>query len=294
MRPHPSRHGGKAGSRLIKLLTLWTLILGAGGGLAAAGLIAVNQPADAVTLCRQGRLKSSTLVLIDTTDPLTEIQARRLRAAVEAERDELPRGGRLTLLLLNPDDAGAPVELASLCNPGRAADADPLFHTTSRIDKDWQEGFAAPLDAALAKAGATGAAAASPIIATIAAALTRPDFDRRVPARRLLIVSDLLEYTKGGYSQLAGGNLWKAYAASALARDMPLDLHGVSVAVDYLARPRFAAVQGDTHRRFWVRLFTEAGAPQVQFIGLRSPAPEITDSGGEETARLSRNKGRTQ
>lgn len=294
MRPPPSRGRGKSGARLTKLLILWTLILGAGGGLAAAGLMAVNQPTDTVTLCRQGRVQNSTLVLVDTTDPLTDIQIRRLKATLEAERDELPRGGRLTLLLLNPDEPGAPVELASLCNPGRAAEADPLFQTTSRIDKDWHEGFAAPLDAALAKTGATAAAAASPIIATIAAALTRPDFDMRVSARRLVIVSDLLEYTKGGYSQLAGGNLWKAYAGSALARDMPLDLHGVSVAVDYLTRPRFAAVQGDAHRRFWVRLFTEAGAPQVQFIGLRSPAPESPESPGPDAARSSRNKGRPQ
>lgn len=47
-----------------------------------------------------------------------------------------------------------------------------------------------------------------------------------------------------------------------------LDLRGVSVAVDYLVRPKFAAVQGAAHRRFWRRLFAEAGATNVAFIGM--------------------------
>lgn len=289
--PTIPRHRASSGAgRIIKLGGLWLVILGAGGGLAAAGLTAMNRPPDAVALCRQGRVDTSTLVLIDATDALTEIQRRRLRATVDAERDRLPRAGKLTLLVLNPADPAQPIELVSVCNPGRAADADPVFHTGSRIDREWHAAFAAPIASAVAGTADAAPAAASPIIATIVGALTRPDFDARVGERRLVIISDLLEHSKGGYSQLAGGNLWKAYAGSALARESALYLHGVSVAVDYLTRPRYAAVQGEAHRRFWTRLFEEAGATATGFIGMRVPEPD--DAAPARTARAAKQNGR--
>lgn len=269
---HPADVG-----RVLRLALIWLVILCTGGGLAAAALSSLRQPADVVAMCRQGRIDTSTLIVIDTTDALTDIQQRRLHVTVEAERDGLARGGRLTVLMLNPKNAAAPIELTSLCNPGRAADADPLFRTKSRIDKEWQESFAAPIDAALTRIGEMPSGPASPIIATIAAALTRPDFDTRVPTRRMIVISDLLEHNKGGYSQLGGGNFWKAYAASALGHTVKLDLHGATVAIDYLVRPSFAAVQGDAHRQFWVRLFVEAGARETTFIGIRAPDPDARE-----------------
>lgn len=290
MRTIPRHRRPSGAGRILKLAGLWLVILGAGGGLAAAGIIAMNRPPDPVALCRQGRVVSSTLVLIDATDALTEIQRRRLRATVEAERDRLPRAGKLTLLVLNPADPAQPAEQVSVCNPGRAADADPLFNTGSRIDREWREAFGGPIESALAGAAAAAPAAASPIIATIAGALTRPDFDARVRERRLVVVSDLLEHSKGGYSQLAGGNFWKAYAGSALARESALDLHGVTVAVDYLIRPRYAAIQGEAHRRFWTRLFEDAGATATAFIGMRAAEPDDPSPG--RGARVARQSGR--
>lgn len=113
----------------------------------------------------------------------------------------------------------------------------------------------------------------------VAATLARPDFDARVPRRRLIIISDMLEHEKGGYSQLKGGDLWGAWRASPLVHTARLDLRGVAVAIDYLMRGQYAAVRGQKHRDFWHRLFTEAGAAEVTFVGLQPPAatPAITN-----------------
>jgi len=61
------------------------------------------QPPDAADLCASGaQISTSTLLIVDTSDALSEIQERRLRATVNFERDRLPRGGKFTLLGLNP------------------------------------------------------------------------------------------------------------------------------------------------------------------------------------------------
>ena len=157
----------------------------------------------------------------------------------------------------------------SACNPGGVKDINIIFQTASKADKAWKEHFGGPVEDAISNASHGAASDTSPIIATIAAVLERPDFDARVERRRLIIASDLLEYQKGVYTQLNGGDFWGAYKASPLPRLMPLDLRGATVAIDYFARPAYAAVQGEAHRNFWRRLLQTAGANEVTFIGMR-------------------------
>lgn len=269
MRPHRLPKAPAKQGRTGKLIALWLVILVIGGGFAAAAWTMVNRPPDAYAQCENGiHIAASAIVLVDATDALTDIQKRRVKTAVEAERDRLPYGGKLSVVTINSADAGQPIEVVSACNPGKASDSNPLFATPSKVEKRWSEAFGKPVEAAIALASDGPRAANSPLIATVSALLTRPDFDARTPVRRLTIVSDMLEHTQGGYSQLTGGNFWKNYVNSSLARRIALDMRGVSVAIDYLVRPQYAEIQGVSHRQFWQRLFSEAGARDVTFIGL--------------------------
>lgn len=272
------RYSDPKTGRWVTLAAIWTVILVILVGFGAAAFVMVTSPPDAFAVCqRNGVPMASTAVMVDTTDPLTDIQRRRVKTTIEAERDRLPRGGRLTVLSINPAAPWEPLEIVSACNPGTAAEANPLFVTRSKTDKRWAAGFAEPIDAAIDQANNGPASPSSPIVVTVAATLTRPDFDARVKQRRLVLISDLLEHQNGGYSQLKGGDFWKSFQASPLARTVALDLRGVPVAIDYLARPKYAAVQGAKHREFWRRLFTEALATEVTFIGLPqdNTAPSI-------------------
>jgi len=250
MTPHPRKEARADSARRTKLAGLWTVIAVVGGGFAASAYTMLNQPPDPVVLCQRGtQIAASTIVLADTTDALTEIQSRRLRRAIEAERDGMPRGGRLPIIAINDGDASQPAELFSGCNPGRSNDVNPLFVTAGKVDAEWAATFGKPVEAATAAAAGRPETPSSPLIATTAALLTRPDFDASVPHRRLVLVSDMVEHQRGGYSHLAGGDLWKGYASSGLARYAALDLRGVTVAIDYLLRPQYAALQGPAHRR---------------------------------------------
>jgi hypothetical protein len=249
---------------------LWAFIIASLGGFGAAAYMMATRAPDAYAQCQSSPLQAvaSTAAIVDATDALTETQRSRVRTTIEGERDRLPQGGRLIILSLNPAAPWEPIELVSICNPGTAADANPLFATRSRIEARWRTAYADPIEKAIARAIEGPTSTNSPIVATIAATLTRPDFDARVPQqRRMVLVSDLLEHDKAGYSQLKGGDFWNAYRASTLPQKAKLDLRGVSVAIDYLLRGQYAAVQGPKHQEFWQRLLTEAGAAEVSFIG---------------------------
>jgi len=294
MTPTLRKEARADGARRLKLAGLWSIIALVGGGFGASAYTMLNRPPDPVALCQRGTsITASTIVLADTTDALTEIQGRRLRRAIEAERDRTPRGGRLSIVAINDSDPTQPVELFSGCNPGRSSDVNPLFVTAGKVDAEWTVSFGKPVEAAIAAAIDRPETPSSPLIATTAALLTRPDFDTSVAARRLVMVSDMIEHQKGGYSHLAGSDFWKGYANSGLARYAALDLRGVAVAIDYLARPQYATVQGLAHRRFWQRLFAEAGAAEVTFIGLAAPdaSPPGTSASPEPMAAKKRQRG---
>ena len=267
--------------RSFALLTIWGTIGMTVAGFGTAAIIAVKRPADAYAVCGNSSLNAAatTAIMVDATDSLTEDQRRRLKVTVDTERDRLPQGGRIIILGLNPERPWEPTALAAVCNPGKAEDSNPFFVTRSKIEKRWQAAFGDPIDKAVQQSMDSPTSERSPIIITVAAILARADFDTRIASRRLILISDLLEHEKGIYSQLRGGDFWNAYQASPLAKQTRLDLKGVSVAIDYLQRGKFAAVQGPRHQGFWQRLFTEAGASEVQFLGMTaaSVTPRATN-----------------
>lgn len=291
MQPRAGRRASERTSHA-KLVALWTVIAVAGAGFAAAGVMTITAPPDAAALCESGTVAASTLILVDTSDTLSEIQRRRVKATIETERDRLRAGEKLTILIMNSDSPGEPLEVLSACSPGRPQDANPLFVTRSKIDARWSAAFADPIDDAITEASAAPEAESSPLVQTIAAALTRPDFDARVPSRRLVIASDMMQHQKGGYSQVTGGDFWQAYARSELVSIIDFDLRGVAIAIDYLLREKYARVQGDQHRDFWRQLFSESGASEVSFIGMlpspsqdrennaATPPSEVVPAGG--------------
>lgn len=276
MMRHPTQPARKRGRTLA---VLWMGIALTVGGFAAAAITAANRPLDASVLCQQSALQAvaTTAIIVDATDSFTDDQRRRLKTAVDAERDHLPIGGRLIVLGLNPDKPFEPIEFASVCNPGKVDDANAFFVTKSKIAKRWQTQVAEPIDRAIVQSTERPYSERSPIIISIAATLARADFDNRVASRRLVLVSDLLEHDKAGYSQLRGGDFWSQYQASPLPRSARLDLQGVTVAIDYLQRGKFAAIQGPRHQAFWQRLLTEAGASDLRFLGI-SMAAQSTEA----------------
>jgi len=284
MRARSRRNSHSSSARGLKLAAMWAVIASGLGGFGAAAVFLATRAPDAYALCRQGAVPAaSTIVIVDPSDELTRTHRNRVSVTIRNERDRLPPGGRFSILTLAPPGSSEPIEVLSVCNPGSPADANPWWETTAKIEKRWKAEYVDPIDGAILRVGSTNPTPVSRLIASVAGALTRPDFDSRVAERRLVIISDMMENEKGIYSQLRGGDFWKAYSASPFPRRVTLNLTGVAVEIDYLTRQQYAGIQGEAHRDFWRRLFSEAGAERVDFIGaLGAPASPI---GGERLVK---------
>lgn len=247
------RSGDWLGAALIALAVL------ALGGFAAASFVLRAPPTDSATLCRtDAPAPAHTLILVDATDRLEPRHRRRLEAVVRQEQQRLPRYGRLTLMALRADRPQEPRQLFSLCNPGDGASANPLFQNTKAAQTRWEEGFGAALDRAIRRAGAGRAADASPILASLRAAAADPDFAASPLRRRLVLVSDLLEYEPGGLS------LYDPRAPLAPEQAAPAALDAVEVRVAPLDRPDHAEAQRRAARFFWAPYLTASGANSVR------------------------------
>ncbi|MBI1188236.1 MAG: hypothetical protein GC206_13055 [Alphaproteobacteria bacterium] len=259
------RAGAKIKDRLG--LVLIGLALVALAAMAAAGLALRAPPTDAETLCRtDAPIAAHTYILVDGTDRLETRHRRRLRAVIDEERARLRPYDRLTIASMRADRPEEPRLIFSLCNPGDGRDANPLFQNTKRAQARWDEAFGGALEKAVRRAGGGRAGRASPIAASVRAAAADPDFSPAIAARRLVIVSDLLEHDPEGFTLYAEGAAFAGYRA---AGGRSVDLSGVAVRVTRLDRPGQAARQDAAERDFWAPFLEDADARAVTF----DPAP---------------------
>ncbi|MDX2236411.1 MAG: hypothetical protein NW203_02495 [Hyphomonadaceae bacterium] len=234
--------------------------------MAAAGFLLRPPPTDPDTLCRTDRgVAQHTIVLVDATDALEPRHRRRLRAVVEQERARLAPYGRLTIARLRPARPSDPEILFSLCTPRAGEDANPLFENPQKMQAHWDAAFGAAMTRALRRAGASSAAQASPITAGLRAIAADVTFTADIQARRIVLVSDLLEFNPQGFSLYADGVDFAAFAASRDGAAGPPDLENVDVRVVTLDRDDQAARQARARAVFWAPYFDAASARSVEF-----------------------------
>jgi hypothetical protein len=250
------------GARSILGLVLVGLAFAALAGLALAGFFLRAPPTDPETLCRLHEPPAAhTLILIDATDKLEPRHRRRLRALAAQERERLSEGDRFTIMRLDARRPNEPRILFSKCLPKPPERTNPLFENPRLAQEHWNEAFENALDAALRSAQAASRQRASPIIAGVRAAAADPDFSGP-GARRLVLVSDLLEYEPQRFSLYAENATFEAWQSSD-PRGAP-DLDNVSVRVAELDRPDHAEAQTRAEE-FWRRFFDTSGAREIAF-----------------------------
>ncbi|PKP79826.1 MAG: hypothetical protein CVT79_17995 [Alphaproteobacteria bacterium HGW-Alphaproteobacteria-18] len=227
-------------------------------GLFAAA--AMNQPpaTDTETGCRLDRQDPShTIVLVDQSDPFNATDVAWVRALLEDEARALPKFGRLTLSVPNAASPYDPVTVWSACSPGSAAAANPLFQNPKMIEQAWQSKFHKPLMASAETVLIDTVAPSSPLMEAIFTLADRPDFQGQVPARRLILVSDLMQHSKE-FSMYKTGTAWEAFEGSSLMGMRP-GLEGVEVVARVVPRQEYALPLGEV-KAFWLRWFKDTGA----------------------------------
>jgi hypothetical protein len=219
---------------------------------------------DEVTLCPiDAPLSGHTAILVDRTDALSNEQSRALRQLVESLGSSIRRAEKLSILAITSDAQNSLQRLFSLCSPGGEIDANPLYQNPKRMQRRFQESFGRPLDEVISDLQSASSSDYSPIIETVNALTREQDFKPGILDRKLIIVSDMLQNTRG-YSHYNRRSDVLSIAEREYVRRHKPALNGVNVTVRLIVRPRLAYRQGPNHKEFWQRYFTEAGASSIK------------------------------
>jgi hypothetical protein len=212
----------------------------------------------AATGCRiDGKMPAHVVLLIDQSDPFQPNDLGWVQQLADGEARALPRHGRLTVMTPNAGNPFTPNLLFSACSPGSAADANSLFQNPRMIEQAWQTKLMKPLLATLDAAMQEKVQPASPLSEALYAIADRADFQESAGARRLVVVSDLMQHSEA-YSFYRTGADYQAYLASRLAETKPR-LDSVDVIARIVPRQMYDLPLSDV-KAFWRAYFSDAGA----------------------------------
>jgi hypothetical protein len=244
------------------------------GALAYFYVVTPRQPKlDAATLCPVNGPQGVTVVLVDTTDDLPEPAQREVSGILDELIGTLPPHHKLDIRVL---DIAALRSLSSFskCNPGDGAGLSEWTANPVIARKRWIEAFQKPAADAVKHSLVAAKAANSPIMGAIQN-IALDEFSasavQGIP-KTLIVISDMLEFTKD-YSQYpSAGNLsYERYQRSPAFQKFRTDLHGAHVTIRYVYR---ASARIDTvrHVDFWRQWITDNrgvfdGAKRLQGAG---------------------------
>ena len=220
-------------------------------------------------MCPVSGISGLTVLLVDTTDPLTAVQEADLRNHLEQVKDMLPKHSALDVYTVSQLNDGLLKPLgARVCNPGDGRDVSVLTSNPRLIKEKWDQRFSQPLEALFTKMLATPSADESPIFESIQSiAVTAfgslPD---STTTRKLIVVSDMLQNVPE-YSQYKQLGNFEDLRRTQYYRRISADLRGVEVELYYLRREN--GLQGTKHIEFWQQYFKDAGATLVHVVALQ-------------------------
>lgn len=254
MARRPLRQRSRRGGSSIWLgIALIVAALCAFIALAAFYFLTPQRPTlDASNLCPVDGPRGTTVVLVDTSDELPETTKRQVLGLVDDYITSLPEFYRLDIRILDIKGTRSRT-LFSKCNPG---DGIGLSEWTSnpRIARlRWIETFRVPAKEAIDKGIKAESANISPIMAAIQD-IALDQFSSaaaQVIDKRLIVISDMIEYTRD-YSQYpsAGDLSYQRFKRSPAYLKFRTDLHGAKVTIDYVQRTS-VKINNEAHALFW-------------------------------------------
>lgn len=265
---HTSGRGRSGGIKRDTLIGIGLIILVA--TIIVGGFVAMHQQRVAIaaldpqTYCPKKGPAAVHSVLIDRTDPLSDLQREALRKDILHWAEQVPKYAAFRIYevgvggaLLNP--------IVDVCNPGDGSDASSLNSNPQFLKRRYREKFLRPVEAMFNNMKGDTEQKTSPIMQGVQA-ISIHDFGETGPRgdNVLIIVSDLLQNgpTFSLYKSVPDA---PAFSQSGIGRTFHVDLSGVTVSIYLINRARDAKFQTDALGAFWIRWLTSQGAEVSAF-----------------------------
>jgi hypothetical protein len=227
--------------------------------LAALGLLALfyfsvpqRPKLDPASLCPVDGPHGITVVLVDTSDDLPEPAQRQVLGLLDDQISGLADYHRLDIRVL--DIAGSRSRsLFSKCNPGDGTGLSEWTDNPRLARMRWIESFRQPAKEAVKSSLSSASARNSPIMGAIQD-IAIDQFSSSAAERiekKLIVISDMLEYTPL-YSQYpAGGDLsYQRFKRSPGYLKYRTDLHDAHVKIEYVQQTQ-VTIDSVKHIEFW-------------------------------------------
>lgn len=248
-----SRSGPARDSWKMALVLVVTVGLLAGGGAFWWWAKGKRIDIDSATLCPRSGATAVHAVLIDRSDPISGLQATRVRQVLDRAVADIAIGGLLTLYVAESDGVEALRPVLALCNPGR--DANPLYENPRHIRERFERDFKARLDDSVGRLLVPATRQTSPIMESIKAICIDAfgAIGQGVPLQ-LTIISDMVQHSP--VASHYRDRDFEALLRSPRLQTMRADCKGAAVEIVYLLRPTQRGqpgVQTRLHQSFWDR-----------------------------------------
>ena len=225
------RFAGETGKFVAAVALALVTLVAAAWGAYLWGTAPTPIQRDRVTLCPDSPPQDIIIVVLDTTDglpPPTKLEAMKLLTDL---MEQSPDNAVLDVRVIDPaQKAGRPI--LTLCNPGDGRGISEFTGNPEMAKRVWRQRFREPLVHALEGGLQPVPSKTSPLLATFQAiALERfTGAKAEMTHKRLVIVSDMMEYVPGEYTQYPPADLrYDRFKGLPVYRRVRTDLHGAQV-----------------------------------------------------------------
>jgi len=224
------------------------------------------RPTDSLTFCPTDDKgpNSVTAILIDRTDPFNLTQQTAIRDRLNDVKDHMSRYDMVEIYSVEPTQTKLLKPEFSMCSPGRGEDASDWTSNRHLIEERWKNMFDAPLQNLFNSILSTETAQISPIMESIQSiAVTRLGSRKlaseKIP-RRLIIVSDLIQYVKDYSQYYRNPRSFDQFRDTPYYQSVRADLSDINVEIWYVRRQKTLVFQGEKHVDFWRDYLSDQGA----------------------------------
>ncbi len=226
---------------------------------------------DKVTACpiENGKVSphSHTVILVDTTDPLTPQQIDAFKVGVNNIAAQLSPGDLLEIYKLNEEERSYKAPVFSHCKTRDGSDADELTENKRRIQRKFEKEYNKPLQLIINNLINTDVSAKrSPIIESIQS-ISVNSFEKWNIAgnRHLIIFSDMLQHVPE-FSMYKNSVNYKNFSKSDYAAKHKPYMPDVEVTINiFNNNPK---LQKMSTLNFWQKFFSNAGASVTETYNL--------------------------
>jgi hypothetical protein len=225
---------------------------------------------DERTGCPKGGPTAVTAVLVDLTDKVKPVTASEIRQRLADIISRVPKYGRIDIYSIESENDKLPAQIISVCSPGSAKDADPLYSSPELIAKWWRERYYEPLETVINKILSQTEGNTSPIMENIGSVsvLSFTADNSKSIQKRLIIVSDMLQHSDA-FSLYRHGPDYEAYVASPKARGITADLREVQVDLFLIQRVvQGKALNDGPYIEFWLNWLSHQQSGPLHIVRL--------------------------